>query len=120
MYYKWNVFDLFNRKVNAVIKANGVLFAEDDISQRNGVEDVQYKLASAEKLVHPIPSLSLPKVPGRLPVERRTYSRPGGRRQRPAQRRRTRFGADTHYSLGCPGAQNVAWRSARKGTGPEA
>lgn len=52
VYYEWNVFELFNRKVNAVIKANGVLYDKSDKSQRNGKEDVKYELSSAEKLSH--------------------------------------------------------------------
>lgn len=49
VYYEWNVFELFNRKVNASIKANKTLFANEN-SQENG--NVTYTLVSADKLKH--------------------------------------------------------------------
>lgn len=52
VYFEWNVFDLFNRKVDAVIRANGTLFENDDLFSAEGTQDVTYEIASAEKLAH--------------------------------------------------------------------
>ena len=52
VYYEWNVFDLFSRKVNAAIRANAVLFPENDLVLSHGQEQVKYDLASADKLGH--------------------------------------------------------------------
>ena len=52
VYYEWNVFDLFSRKVNAVNKANDVLFAKNALFDGHSHHDVVYKIASADKLSH--------------------------------------------------------------------
>ena len=49
VYYEWNVFELFGRKVNASIKANKTLFINDE-SEENG--EVTYALSSADNLKH--------------------------------------------------------------------
>lgn len=52
VYYEWNVFELYSRKINAAINANEALFGKKtlfDISENVGVS---YELASAEKLTH--------------------------------------------------------------------
>ncbi|MEM7503799.1 MAG: DNA methyltransferase [Pseudomonadota bacterium] len=50
VYYEWNVFELFERKVNAANKATKVLYGEGQLFGRPG--DVTYELASAENLAH--------------------------------------------------------------------
>lgn len=51
VYYEWNVFDLFSRKVNAVIRATDILHP-GDLARTENDEDVTYDLASAESLSH--------------------------------------------------------------------
>jgi len=51
VYYEWNVFDLFGRKVNAVIKATELLYPGALAAPSDGPQ-VEYDLASAEKLSH--------------------------------------------------------------------
>ena len=51
VYYEWNVFELYNRKINAAIAATNELFA----SSKNGdspKSNVSYELASADDLKH--------------------------------------------------------------------
>lgn len=48
VYYEWNVFDLYKRKVSAAVKANEALFSNP--SSRAGT--VSYDLFSADKLRH--------------------------------------------------------------------
>ena len=52
VYFEWNVFDLYGRKVNAVIRANDALFDDGDLFGTEKVRDVSYEIASAEKLAH--------------------------------------------------------------------
>ena len=52
VYFEWNVFDLYGRKVNAVIRANEALFDDGDLFSTEKVRDVSYEIASAEKLAH--------------------------------------------------------------------
>ena len=52
MYFEWNVFDLYGRKVNAVIRANDALFDDGDLFSIEKLRDVSYEIASAEKLAH--------------------------------------------------------------------
>ncbi len=51
VYYEWNIFELFNRKINASIKANNFLFSEDNPIDED-IPKVSYDLASADKLEH--------------------------------------------------------------------
>ena len=52
VYYEWNVFELFGRKVSASVKANKTLFGDDtDISDKE-IPDVSYTLSSADNLKH--------------------------------------------------------------------
>ena len=51
VYYEWNIFDLFSRKVNAVIRANDMLFGQPSLPDKK-VAEVVYKLASADDLGH--------------------------------------------------------------------
>ena len=52
VYFEWNVFDLYGRKVNAVIRANEAIFGGWDLFSTEKLLDVSYEIASAEKLVH--------------------------------------------------------------------
>ena len=52
VYYEWNVFELFDRKVNAAIKATSALFGKEPLCSESSVQDVTYKVASADKLKH--------------------------------------------------------------------
>ena len=52
VYFEWNVFDLFSRKVNAVIRANKALFGESDLLNSQNLRDVSYNIASADALTH--------------------------------------------------------------------
>ena len=52
VYFEWNVFDLYGRKVNAVIRANDALFDDGDLFSTEKLLDVSYEIASAEKLAH--------------------------------------------------------------------
>ena len=52
VYFEWNVFDLYGRKVNAVIRANDALFDDGDLFSAEKLRDVSYEIASAEKLAH--------------------------------------------------------------------
>lgn len=52
VYFEWNVFDLYGRKVNAVIRANDAIFGETDLFSAEKIQDVSYEIASAEKLGH--------------------------------------------------------------------
>ena len=52
VYFEWNVFDLYGRKVNAVIRANDALFDGGDLFGTERGRDVTYEIASAEKLAH--------------------------------------------------------------------
>ena len=52
VYFEWNVFDLYARKVNAVIRANDVLYSDSEMLSTERLHDVSYEIASAEKLAH--------------------------------------------------------------------
>lgn len=50
VYYEWNVFELFNRKVEAAIRADDELFGSAPLLAGSPNHDVTYTIASAEKL----------------------------------------------------------------------
>jgi 16S rRNA G966 N2-methylase RsmD len=53
VYYEWNVFELFERKVEAGIRATAELFAEPiSLFDSEQIRDVTYEIASADKLKH--------------------------------------------------------------------
>ena len=52
VYFEWNVFELYNRKVNAVIRANEAIFGADDLFAANKRHDVSYEILSAHDLKH--------------------------------------------------------------------
>lgn len=54
VYYEWNVFELFQRKVNAALRADEELRGGNDapLFERPAPQDVRYELASANRLAH--------------------------------------------------------------------
>ena len=54
VYYEWNIFELFGRKIEAALRADGVLAGDDDapLFAANKLRDVRYDLASANQLKH--------------------------------------------------------------------
>lgn len=53
VYYEWNVFELFGRKVEAALRSDEVLFSEQGpLFRGRPEEDVDYRLASADHLSH--------------------------------------------------------------------
>ena len=53
VYYEWNVFELFRRKVEAVLRADQALLTGDGaLFRRTKVADVSYDLTSADRLSH--------------------------------------------------------------------
>jgi hypothetical protein len=52
VYYEWNVFELFDRKIEAGIRATAELFETPSIFDVEQIRDVTYHIASAEKLKH--------------------------------------------------------------------
>ncbi len=54
VYYEWNVFDLFHRKAEAVLRSDRELFDEtgEPLFRQVNVQDVSYRLASADRLSH--------------------------------------------------------------------
>ncbi|MGH6777762.1 MAG: DNA methyltransferase [Bradyrhizobium sp.] len=52
VYYEWNVFELFDRKVEASIRASDELFAAAPLFAETKASDVVYKIASADDLKH--------------------------------------------------------------------
>lgn len=52
VYYEWNVFELFNRKVGAVMRSDGALFDTVPLLRGRPDKDARYVLASADRLSH--------------------------------------------------------------------
>lgn len=52
VYYEWNVFDLYERKIGAVIRANDVLFGRQPMLNGFSLRDVTYHVKSAPRLSH--------------------------------------------------------------------
>jgi 16S rRNA G966 N2-methylase RsmD len=52
VYYEWSVFELFNRKVEASIRACDDIFSAAPLFSREMAESVTYTLASADRLAH--------------------------------------------------------------------
>lgn len=52
VYYEWNVFELFARKVDAVLRATEELFGQTSLFESQTIRDVTYEIASAERLSH--------------------------------------------------------------------
>ena len=60
VYYEWNVFELFDRKVEAAVRSDEALF-QDVPLLRSRDADISYVLASAERLFH-LPNASVDYV----------------------------------------------------------
>lgn len=52
VYYEWNVFELFERKVEAALRSDEALFQVSPLLSGRPHEDVNYVLSSAERLAH--------------------------------------------------------------------
>ena len=54
VYYEWNVFELFGRKIEAVLRADQELLGGDGepLFRRIKAQDLSYELASADRLSH--------------------------------------------------------------------
>jgi 16S rRNA G966 N2-methylase RsmD len=52
VYYEWNVFELFGRKIEAALRSDEILFTEAPLLLAQPQEDVEYTLASANRLAH--------------------------------------------------------------------
>lgn len=52
VYYEWNVFELFSRKVEAAIRSDGELFGGGDLFRSDAHKEISYQLASADHLSH--------------------------------------------------------------------
>jgi 16S rRNA G966 N2-methylase RsmD len=52
VYYEWNVLELFERKIDAGMRATAELFEAPPIFAAAQIRDVTYEIASAEKLKH--------------------------------------------------------------------
>jgi adenine-specific DNA methylase len=52
VYYEWNVFELFGRKVEAAIRADEELFGRLPLLQRTASTDARYVNSSADRLKH--------------------------------------------------------------------
>ena len=52
VYYEWNVFELFERKVEAAVRADEELFGAAPLLVGSPDQDVTYTIASAERLEH--------------------------------------------------------------------
>jgi 16S rRNA G966 N2-methylase RsmD len=52
VYYEWNIFELFGRKIEAALRSDEILFTEAPLLQTQPQESVEYTLASADRLAH--------------------------------------------------------------------
>lgn len=52
VYYEWNVFELFGRKIDAAIRADEALYGEKTLFTGAVSEALQYHLSSADNLAH--------------------------------------------------------------------
>jgi 16S rRNA G966 N2-methylase RsmD len=52
VYYEWNVFELFERKVEAALRSDKALFQDAPLLAGRPQEDLNYILTSAERLAH--------------------------------------------------------------------
>jgi 16S rRNA G966 N2-methylase RsmD len=55
VYYEWNVFELFERKVEAALRSDELLFNDEPLLGGRPEEDLDYTLASADQLRHIAP-----------------------------------------------------------------
>jgi 16S rRNA G966 N2-methylase RsmD len=52
VYYEWNVFELFGRKIEAALRSDEILFPETSLLWQQPQHDMDYTLASAGRLAH--------------------------------------------------------------------
>lgn len=52
VYYEWNIFELFGRKIEAAVRSDEILFAQAPLLRSEPQENVEYTLASADRLAH--------------------------------------------------------------------
>jgi 16S rRNA G966 N2-methylase RsmD len=52
VYYEWNVFELFERKVEAAVRSDEVLFHSAPLLLNGTEKDLTYEIASADQLAH--------------------------------------------------------------------
>lgn len=52
IYYEWNIFELFTRKINAAIRADEELFKRTPLFSSNTTREIKYVLSSADALSH--------------------------------------------------------------------
>lgn len=52
VYYEWNVFELFERKVAAALRSDEALFGESSLFAGTEATDIEYVLASADRVSH--------------------------------------------------------------------
>ncbi len=52
IYFEWNVFDLFERKVEAVLRSDALIFGDIPLLVSNPSKRSVYELASADQLAH--------------------------------------------------------------------
>ena len=52
VYFEWNVFELFERKIEAGVRSDKLLFDQAPLLLRSFADKVSYQLASAAKLTH--------------------------------------------------------------------
>jgi len=52
VYYEWNVFELFERKVEAALRSDELLFDDDPMLAGRPEQDLDYTLTSADRLGH--------------------------------------------------------------------
>jgi hypothetical protein len=57
VYYEWNIFELFERKIDAAIRADEMLYRDTPLFSRQSAKDVIYRLTSADDLAY-IPDAS--------------------------------------------------------------
>ena len=58
VYYEWNIFELFERKIDAAIRADEMLYRDTPLFPRQSAKDVTYRLTSADNLAY-IPDASV-------------------------------------------------------------
>jgi 16S rRNA G966 N2-methylase RsmD len=52
VYYEWNIFELFGRKIEAALRSDEILFNEAPLLKAQPKEDIDYTLVSADRLAH--------------------------------------------------------------------
>lgn len=52
VYFEWNVFELFERKVEAGIRSDALLFDQAPLFLRSFADQAKYRLSSADRLAH--------------------------------------------------------------------